>query len=98
MTTDEVIEALRRSRMRLTNVGVVHAGVFGSMATGRARDDSDIDVLVMLKPDNSRTVYDLVEIERAVAEAVPAPIDVAIEDQLKPRLRDRILAEAVMAF
>ena len=98
MTTTEVIEALRHNRQRLADAGVIHAGVFGSMATGKARADSDVDVLVVLEPDDNRTIYDLVQIERTVAEAVPGPIDVAVEDQLKPKLRDRIISEAVMAF
>ena len=98
MITDAVLASLRSHRERLARLGVIHAGVFGSTARGEARPDSDVDVLVVLSPDDRRTVYDLVEIEYAIAEVVPGPVDVAVADHLKPAIKQRVLADAVMAF
>ena len=97
-TTDAILSALLSHRARLSKLGVVHAGVFGSTVRGQAHPDSDIDVLVVLEPNERRTVFDLVGIEHAVAEVVPGPLDVAVADQLKPAIRELVLADAVMAF
>jgi predicted nucleotidyltransferase len=94
----QIIEALRQNQSRLEELGVVHAGVFGSTARGDARPDSDVDVLVFLAPDSHRTVFDLVRIEHAVEEVIPGPLDVAVADQLKPAISARVRAETVLAF
>ena len=96
--TDTILSALLSHRARLSTLGVMHAGVFGSTVRGQARAESDIDVLVVLEPNERRTVFDLLGIEHAVAEIVPGPLDVAVADQLKPAIRDLVLADAVMAF
>jgi predicted nucleotidyltransferase len=46
MGTDELIERLRFNRDRLSELGVAALSVFGSVARGDARPDSDIDLLV----------------------------------------------------
>jgi predicted nucleotidyltransferase len=94
----EILKALRQIQTRLEELGVAHAGVFGSTARDDARPDSDVDVLVFLSPDPHRTVYDLVRIEHAVEELIPGPIDVAVADQLKPAISARVRAETVLAF
>ena len=98
MTSDTAIAALRTHRDRLARLGVIHAGIFGSTARGEAGPDSDVDVLVVLTPDEHRTIYDLVEIENTIAEVVPGPVDVAVADHLKPAIKGRVLADALMAF
>jgi uncharacterized protein with HEPN domain len=49
-----VLERLRAHEGDLRRLGVVHAGVFGSVARGDARMDSDVDVLV--EPDADRPI------------------------------------------
>jgi predicted nucleotidyltransferase len=45
---NDVIQTLRSHRTELFELGVSHASIFGSVARGEARADSDIDVLVEL--------------------------------------------------
>ena len=97
MTKAEVIASLLDHRVLLRRLGVLHAAVFGSLSRGDARPDSDIDILVELAPAG-RSVYDLAGIERAVAASVAGNVHVAIADQLKPALRDSVLADATYAF
>jgi uncharacterized protein len=51
MTTalNDVLQILRTHESELRQLGVSHAAVFGSVARGEARADSDIDVLVELE-------------------------------------------------
>jgi predicted nucleotidyltransferase len=51
-----VLEALKAHENELRQLGVRHAAVFGSVARGQARPQSDIDVLVDLDP-TSRSVF-----------------------------------------
>ena len=46
MDRDRVIATLQQHRAELEGRGVVHAAVFGSVARGQARPDSDVDILI----------------------------------------------------
>jgi predicted nucleotidyltransferase/DNA-binding XRE family transcriptional regulator len=90
-------ERLRRRRRALLDAaqrhGVVKLRVFGSLARGEAGAESDIDLLVDLKPD--RTLLDLAGFRREAAEILGMPVDVATTDMLKERIRDSVLTEAL---
>ena len=93
-------ERLRRRRRALLDAarqhGVVKLRVFGSLARGASRPDSDIDFLVDLEP--GRTLLDLAGFRRAAAEILDLPVDVATADMLKERIRAEVLAEAVPVY
>lgn len=88
---------LRRQRRRLLDAaarhGVSHLRAFGSLARGQTRADSDVDLLVDLKP--GRTLLDLAAFRREATEILDLPIDVATADMLKDRIRDKVLNEAL---
>jgi predicted nucleotidyltransferase len=90
-------DKLRRQRRRLLDAaerhGIVHLRAFGSLARGEATADSDIDLLVDLKP--SRTLLDLAAFRREAGEILDLPVDVATADMLKDRIRDEVLSEAL---
>ena len=90
-------DKLRRQRRGLLDAadrhGVGHLRAFGSLARGEAKADSDVDLLVDLKP--GRTLLDLAAFRREAAEILDLPVDVATADMLKDRIRDEVLSEAV---
>lgn len=90
-------DKLRRQRRRLLDAaerhGVDHLRAFGSLARGEATADSDIDLLVDLKP--GRTLLDLAAFRREATEILDLPVDVATADMLKDRIRDEVLSEAL---
>lgn len=90
-------DKLRRQRRRLLDAadrhGIGHLRAFGSLARGEARADSDVDLLVDLKP--GRTLLDLAAFRREAAEVLDLPVDVATADMLKERIRDEVLSEAL---
>ncbi|MGN6331282.1 MAG: nucleotidyltransferase family protein [Motilibacteraceae bacterium] len=58
-------------------------GVFGSVARGEDRPDSDIDLLVHLPAD--ATLVTLSRLRRALSDALGGePVDVVPDDGLKP--------------
>ncbi len=97
-TLDEVIAALRGNQAELRRHGVLHAGVFGSIARRDDRPDSDVDVLVELDPDASIGLYELVRLERFLKESLGRTVDIANRRTLKPRIRPNIERDLVNAF
>jgi predicted nucleotidyltransferase/DNA-binding XRE family transcriptional regulator len=90
-------DRLRRRRRRLLDAaerhGVGHLRAFGSLARGEATAESDVDLLVDLKP--GRTLLDLAAFRREAGEILDLPVDVATADMLKTRIRDEVLGEAL---
>jgi hypothetical protein len=90
-------DKLRHQRRRLLDAakrhGVGHLRAFGSLARGETRVDSDVDLLVDLKPGH--TLVDLAAFRREAEEILDLPVDVATADMLKVRFRDEILSEAL---
>jgi len=66
---------------------------FGSLARGEANAESDVDLLVDLKPGH--TLLDLAAFRREAAEILDLPVDVATPDMLKERIRNEVLGEAL---
>ena len=79
-------------KARLLASGVRRLGVFGSMARGDMRPDSDIDVLVAFEP-NQRTFDNLYEVGVALEEVFHRRVDLVTEDALSPYIGPHILNE-----
>ena len=91
----QIADAILRSWPLLVAMGVEHLDIFGSMARGEGGPNSDLDVLVYLRePASLRT---LVAVRDQLAAVVGRRVDVLTPGALaqRPRLRDRILREAV---
>jgi len=74
---------------------VVELGLFGSVARGDARPDSDLDVWVQLDP---LTPYALVHLKQELEELLQRPVDlVRLRARMAPSLRQRIEQEGLKA-
>ena len=73
--------------------GVRNVRVFGSTARGETSIESDIDFLVDLDP--GRTLMDLGGLLMDLQELLEARVDVATERMLRPKVRERVLADTV---
>jgi predicted nucleotidyltransferase len=67
--------------------------VFGSVARGDNTDRSDVDFLVTPRPGCS--LFDLGGLLEDLQDLLGCRVDLVTEDGLKPRLRERVLREAV---
>ena len=95
---NEVLEVLLTHEGDLRRLGVQHASVFGSVARGQARPDSDIDVLVELDPEKPMGLFEYARLKLYIGELLGGSADVVNRKTLKPLLRDAILRDAVSAF
>jgi uncharacterized protein len=98
MNTQSAIAILRRHESALRARGVAHAAVFGSVARGDNRPDSDIDILVEFEPGSEGSVYDYIRFKEYVAELFEESVDVVDRAALKPHLRAPAARDAVYAF
>ena len=72
--------------------GAVNVRVFGSVARGDDRPDSDIDFLVNL--ESGRSLLDLARLLRELNTLLGYPVDVITEAGLRPRIKPQVLREA----
>jgi len=98
MNCSEALETLRRSEADLRARGVRRAAVFGSVARGDGRPDSDIDILVEIDPDARLTVFDYAGLKDYIGSLFDGPVDVVNRDGLKPYIRPAATADAIYAF
>lgn len=73
--------------------GACNVRIFGSMARGDARPDSDIDFLVDLEA--GRSLLDLGGLLMDLQDLLHCKVDVVTEKGLRSRIRARVLQEAV---
>jgi uncharacterized protein len=93
---DEIIQKLKEREADLRAQGVAHAALFGSIARGDDRPDSDIDILVDLDPAIVVTIFDYAGVKDF--SMFERPVDVVSRENLKPRVRPKAIADAIYAF
>ena len=72
--------------------------MFGSVARGQSRPDSDIDIMIEIDPDAPIGVYAYVGLKEYVAGLFDGPVDVVSREALKPYVRPAATADAIYAF
>lgn len=95
---DEVVEQLAALEQPLRERGLSSLALFGSVARGEARPDSDIDVLVDVAPNIRLSLVDLVAVKNFLEDRLGRRIDVVTKEGLDPGVRDRVLHEAQSVF
>ena len=90
-------ELLKDKREAILQIAAKHGArnvrVSGSVARGEADDQSDIDFLVDMEP--GRSLLDLGGLLMDLQDLLGQNVDVVTERGLKPRIRERVLHEAV---
>ena len=99
MRREQALQLLRRHQPRLTELGVTHAYLFGSVAEDTAIASSDVDVMVDLDegPGGRKplfSAFDVGGIQYALTEIFGRPVDVVVRgDALRAGRRLRPVAE-----
>jgi predicted nucleotidyltransferase len=92
---EDIIGDKREALLKLAaKHGASNVRVFGSVARGEATEDSDLDLLV--DQDWSRlSGWGGMELVVELEDLLARRVDVATEDELKPRIREQVLREVV---
>jgi len=94
MSTDELLKEKREEILRTASKhGARNVRVFGSVARGEARPDSDVDLLVEVGPN--RTPFFPGGLVADLEELLGKKVQVVTPEGLHWYIRDRVLEEAV---
>ena len=83
MIRDDVMRTLRENQQHLTDLGVGRIALFGSLARGEDRPDSDIDLFIELAPGRRLGVWEFAGIKLSIGELFDRPVDVCLRRSLK---------------
>jgi predicted nucleotidyltransferase len=93
----DIYESLKERREEILLVAAQYGAskirVFGSVARGDAGMDSDVDLLVQFEP--GATLLRHAALVRKLKNIMGRDVQVVSERALRPRIRDRIIQEAV---
>jgi predicted nucleotidyltransferase len=93
-TFDELRQILSLQKQSLReNYQITEIGIFGSYARGEETELSDVDILVDY--ETAPTFIMLVELRDYLSQLFGLKVDVITKNGLKPRIRERVLAEAI---
>ena len=95
--TTPLARRLRASRREVIETveaaGGSNVRVFGSVATGREHEGSDVDLLFHM--DQPFGLMDLAGLEIELETILHADVDLVPDTNIRPTMRDRIISEAV---
>ena len=95
MTLAELLEDKREEILRIAaQHGARNVRVFGSLARGEARLDSDVDILITLEPE--RSLLDLIALQQDLEDLLSCKVDVVTEASVSPYIRPQVLQDAVV--
>jgi uncharacterized protein len=87
---ERVLRILRTQGARLRARGITHLSLFGSMARGEARPESDIDLLIELDPAASVGFFELHDLQEDLGTLLGRPVQFAFGSAMRPWLREWI--------
>ncbi|MGD0090779.1 MAG: nucleotidyltransferase family protein [Planctomycetota bacterium] len=94
MSLKELVKSKREEILRLAALhGAFNVRVFGSAARGEDDDKSDIDLLVEM--ESNRSLMDHAALLADLESLLGHSVDVAPQDDLRPKIKDRVLREAI---
>lgn len=92
------IAALRQRRKDFEVLGIAHTAIFGSVARGKADDNSDVDVLVELAPQASLSLLKRARITADLSDELGRRIDVVRRDSLPDSGYESVFRDAIYAY
>ena len=98
MDTETVIATLRDHEAELKSVGVLSLRLFGSVARGEARPDSDVDLMARFDKTRCRTLFDYAGVEERLAEILNIRVELAPEEMMDELVRAEAEHEALLVF
>ena len=92
---------IRKKALPLLKPYISRMAVFGSIVRGEATPNSDIDLLISLKPSNKRPklgLFKLMEIEENLQKTLGREVDLVTEDGLSPYVHPYVEKEKVIIY
>jgi predicted nucleotidyltransferase len=97
-TLSAVLRKLRDAEATLRQEGVSGIWVFGSVARGEARPDSDIDIALEFAADRSPTLFTLGRLKELIEALLGTKVDLGLCRDLRPHVAQAFERDAVRVF
>ncbi|AFZ35338.1 DNA polymerase beta domain protein region [Stanieria cyanosphaera PCC 7437] len=95
MGIEELLLPFRAEILKIAaKYGVYKVLVFGSVARGEARPDSDVDLLIEFEPQ--RTLLDQIALMQSLEELLGRKVDLTEPKTLHECIREKVLQEAIV--
>ncbi|MGO8935024.1 MAG: nucleotidyltransferase family protein [Terracidiphilus sp.] len=95
MRPSEILPQHRETiRQLVQQAGMANPRIFGSVVRGEDKEGSDLDILVDPAPRASLLAMELLQSRIALATGVK--IDLRTPEEINPKFRDKVLAEAAL--
>lgn len=91
-TREDILAELARQASALRLLGVTSLGLFGSYSRDEQTSTSDVDLLVSFDHLTFRAYMDA---KLLLEAALNLSVDLVLADDLRPRLRERMLNEVI---
>ena len=93
MIRKTVVSSIRKRRAELTRLGVKSLSLFGSVARGEERPDSDVDILVEFE---GRVTFDrFMDTKFYLEEILGCKVDLVTPQAIRPRMKPYIMQDLV---
>jgi len=93
MTGKIIISRIKKHRAQLDGLGVKRLAIFGSVARGEARRDSDVDILVEF---NGVVTFDrFMDTKFCLEDLLRRRVDLVLPEAVKPRMKARIAKDLI---
>jgi uncharacterized protein len=97
VTLDEIRALSARLADLCRKYGIAELAVFGSVAHGSARPDSDVDLLYVRVPGNDLGMS-YFALQEDLEDLFGRPVDLVPKDGLHRVIRDQVLADAQVLY
>ena len=95
---DVCLALLRAEETNLRRAGILHLGIFGSVARGEVCKDSDVDVLIELDPAAKIDLVDFIRLKNHLTQLLRLDVDLVSRRGLRAERHQNILDETIYAF
>jgi predicted nucleotidyltransferase len=97
MKRESVLKKLSENRRLLKAYGIKGIRLFGSLARGEARAESDVDLLVEFESSAHIGMFEFSRLRRELSQLLGCEVDLATPDALHKDMKEDILKEAIRA-
>ena len=95
---EQVVQRIRAWEPELRRRGIRHLAVFGSVARGDDRQDSDIDVAIDIEPGIPFSLIRLEDTRLLLQDALERPVDLGEIETFRPQVRREFERDQVRVF